>query len=379
MVTPIFFYGSLRDPGLLEIVLGRAVDPAHLEPARVAGHAARRIAGETYPVLLPAPGAVASGVVFHHPSAADLARLAYFEEVEYRLAPITVETASGPRDALFFKGTEKPSALTEPWDFDAWRDAHLAVTVETVREYMHHAGTLPVEEVDTIWTGIKIRAHQRARALAQAPRLGALRTGFAPGDVSIDELTRAYTNFLAVQELRLRHRRFDGGWTSGIDRSVVLWGDAVTLLPYDPRRDRVLLIEQFRPGPAARGDRNPWCIEVVAGRIDRAESAEDTARREAREEAGIEIGRIAEAGGYYATPGLAAEHLTGFIGEADLPHAGGLHGLADEHEDIRAIVLDFDQAMAAVADGAVNTGPALVALLWLAANRDRLRRDWAGE
>lgn len=376
-MTPIFFYGSLRDAGLLEIVLGRRVEPAHLERASAAGFAARCIRGEVYPVLLPVPGRLTEGLLFHHPSEKDIARLSYYEEAEYRLAPIAVETGSGPRDAQYFRSTEKPSALDEDWDFARWRREHLGVATETAREYMDHAGRLPVDQVDTIWPGIKIRGLQRARALAETPQPGSLRSDFGPGDVETRSMRRAYTSYLAVHELSLRHRRFDGGWTPEIDRSVAVWGDAVTLLPYDPRRDRVLLIEQFRPGPAARGDRNPWCIEVIAGRIDSAESPEATARREAREEAGLEVGRMVGTGGYYSTPGLGAEHLTGFVGEADLAGEGGLHGLVHEGEDIRAIVLTFDQAMAELAAGAVNSGPALVALLWLAANRDRLRAEWA--
>jgi nudix-type nucleoside diphosphatase (YffH/AdpP family) len=376
-MTSIFFYGSLRDAGLLEIVLGRRVDPDQLEPARAEGFAARSIRGEVYPVLLPVPGRQTEGLLLHNPSERDVSRLSYYEEAEYRLMPITVEAGSGPCEAQYFSATEKPSVLDEDWDFARWQRDHHGVAVETALEYMDHAAQLPVELIDTIWPGIKIRGIQRARALANAPQLGSLRTGFGPGDVEIRRMRRAYTSYLAVQELSLRHRRFDGEWTPELDRSVTVWGDAVTLLPYDPRRDRVLLIEQFRPGPAARGDLNPWCIEVIAGRIDNSESPETTARREAREEAGLEIGRIAATGGYYTTPGLAAEHLTGFVGEANLDGAGGMYGLECEGEDIRAVVLTFEQAMADIGAGAVNSGPALVALLWLAANRDRLRAEWA--
>ena len=373
-MSAIFFYGSLRDHALLEIVLGRSVDPSDLEPARAEGFATLRLADEVYPMLLPAPGAQADGVLLHRATEADLDRLAFFEEAEYDLASITVTTAEGACDARYFRGTSKPTASTEKWDFAAWCD-HRAVAIEAAREYMHHYGRLPVEEIDTIWPGIKIRAYQRARALESEPKLGAVRTAFGPDDVE-QSLIRGYTSFLAVQELKLRHRRFDGGWTGELDRSVVAWGDAVTVLPYDPERDRVLLIEQFRPAPLARGDRNPWCIEVIAGRIDAAESPELTARREAVEEAGVTLGRIAEIAGYYATPGLACEHLTGFVGEAELAGSGGVHGLAEEGEDIRAMALGFDEALAAIETGAVNTGPALISILWLAANRRRLRNEW---
>jgi nudix-type nucleoside diphosphatase (YffH/AdpP family) len=384
LVTPIFFYGSLRDRGLLEVVLGRAVDPGDVEPGCVEGHVARRVAGEGDPVLSRASGARTEGVIVHRLSEADLSRLAYFMAAEHRAAdhgaPLTVATASGDIEARYFRGVEQPAArLSAEWVFADWLRDHRAVAVEAARECMDHFGRLPVERVAVLRSGIRTRARQRVRARSDTPRLGAIRTPFAVADVDCRSVTRAYSSFFAVQELRLRHRRFDGGWTEEIDRTAVLWGDAVTLLPYDPQRDRVLLIEQFRSGPTARGDRNPWCIEVVAGLIDRPESAEATARREAREEAGLEIGRVVETGRYYTTPGTAAEFVTGFVGEAGLRDPGGLHGQHDEHEDIRTIVLPFDQAMAAIESGAVNTSPALVALLWLAAHRERLRREWAGK
>ncbi len=372
----LFFYGTLRDPAMLEAVLGRVVDPPALEPAAVTDHATLRLVDEDYPMLVPAPGRSAEGVLLAAPSETDIDRIAFFEEAEYALAPITVETARGPVEALCFRGTDKPQASTVEWDFDTWCRHHRPAALEATREYMEHYGRMSAEELDAVWPGIRNRAHQRARAEVAEPRLGAIRSDFGPGDVETLDHTRPVTGFAAIEEFRLSHRRFDGGWTPPLPRTVVAYGDAVTVLPYDPRRDRVLLIEQFRAAPFARGDRNPWCIEVVAGRVDRAEDAAETARREAVEEAGLTLGRLAEIGGYYPTPGLDCENITGFVGEAELGHAGGLHGLAGENEDIRALVLGFEDAMAAVSDGAVNTGPALVSLLWLAANRARLRADW---
>lgn len=381
MVTPIFFYGRLRDRGLLEVVLGRAVAAADAVPARLAGAAVRRGAGEG-PVLVPVPGEVAEGVLLVRPTEADLARLAWFLAPDGVPAPVNVATAAGVVAAQAFRGGAAPDQGVPgagAWGFADWQRGHGAAAIEAAREYMGHFGRLPAERAVALRRGIRTRALQRVRAMTAAPRRSAIRTPFAATDVEVRSVSRAYTSFFAVQELRLRHKRFDGGWSDELARSAVLWGDAVTILPYDARRDRVLLIEQFRAGPTARGDRNPWCIEVVAGLIDRPESAEATARREAREEAGLEIGRIDEIGRFYSTPGTGAEFVTSFVGEAALPEAGGLYGEADEHEDIRTMVLGFDQAMAAVADGAVNTSPALLALLWLAANRERLRRDWGAE
>jgi 8-oxo-dGTP pyrophosphatase MutT (NUDIX family) len=105
--------------------------------------------------------------------------------------------------------------------------------------------------------------------------------------------------------------------------------------------------------------------------------AESAARREAREEAGLELGRMEPVAAYYTTPGYAAERVTSFVGEADLGAAGGLFGVAHEHEDIRAFAVPLDEALAAVAQGEVDNAPAVLTLFWLAGNRDRLRAAWA--
>ncbi len=376
-MAPIFFYGTLRDLDLLAIILGRTLEPETCEPAVLENHATLTMCDEDYPVLVPRAGARAEGVLVRGLGEADLDRLHFYEEDEFELTPVTVTTAHGPVDACIFRPDAVAAGDTDgPWSFEQWQAREKPVALEAAREYMDYYGRMSAAEACALWPGIRIRALQRARAAAEAPRLGGIRRPFGPEDVRVERFERAYTGFLAVHEFTLRHRRFAGGWTAPLHRSAVLWGDAVTVLPYDARRDRVLLIEQFRAGSYARGDPNPWCIEVVAGRIDQPETPEQVARREAREEAGLELGRIEEIAAYYPTSGLAAEHLTSYVGEAELAGEGGLHGLADEHEDIRTIVLGFDEAMRALAEGAVNTSPAVISLLWLARHRRRLRTEW---
>jgi len=150
----------------------------------------------------------------------------------------------------------------------------------------------------------------------------------------------------------------------------------VTVLPFDARRDAVLLIEQFRAGPHARRDPRPWCLEAVAGRCDKLEPPEATARREAREEAGLEFGRVERIAAYYPTPGIAAEFITAFVGEADLGASGGVHGLDEEDEDIRAIVVPVAEALAAAEGGEINNAPLLLSLFWLARHHLRLAAAW---
>jgi nudix-type nucleoside diphosphatase (YffH/AdpP family) len=114
----------------------------------------------------------------------------------------------------------------------------------------------------------------------------------------------------------------------------------------------------------------------VAGRCDALEPPEATARREALEEAGLTLGRLERIAAYYPSPGIISEFITAFVGEADLSAAGGLHGLPDEHEDIRAVVVPLDAALAAVASGEIDNAPLILSLLWLARHQDRLRREW---
>jgi len=377
-MTPIFLCGGLSDRDLVALVLARAVDPSELEPAHLEDHATARL-DDGDAALRPAPGRRAEGMLLHRPTEADLARLAFFAGPGAGLDPVTATTARGAVPARCYRRCVDAEAMAADWDFAAWAGARKPAALEAAREYMDYCGYMSVEQATALRREIGVRALQRVRALASEPVLGGLRTGFGAGDVELLSMDRTYTSFLAVRELKLRHRRFDGGWTGAMDLTVVVWGDAVSVLPYDPRRDEVLLIEQFRPAPAARGDRNPWCIEVVAGRLDKDEAAEEVARREAVEEAGITLGRMARIGSYYPSAGVVSENVTSFVGEADLSYAGGNHGLTDEHEDIRTMVLGFDAAMAAVETGAVNTGIALTSLLWLAAHRERLREAWGGQ
>ncbi|MEM6489952.1 MAG: NUDIX domain-containing protein [Pseudomonadota bacterium] len=380
----LFFFGTLRDRALLSVVVGRTVDADEAPAARLPGHAPWQVAGEAYPILRPDPAAVAEGVVFRPASADEMEAILYYEEAEYGLTQVVVETAAGTRSAAYFAATDKIVPGPGPWSFEAWSAGaegyDRAVALEAAAELMPLRTTLPVALIDTAWFGIMNRARQRVRARRTAPVLGGIRSDLDQArDVAWEALERPYNAYISVERHRLRHRLFSGAMGPPVERVTVAWGDGVTVLPYDPVADRVLLIEQFRPGPAARRDPNPWCIEVPAGRIDADEDVEAALRREAAEETGVALGRLLRLPGYYPTPGIASEHRGSWIGEADLSGVeGGVHGAADEGEDIRTLPMSVDAALAALRSGAINTGPAQLLLLWLAVERPRLRAAWAG-
>ncbi len=191
-------------------------------------------------------------------------------------------------------------------------------------------------------------------------------------EVEVTGHRQPYCHYFAAGETRLRHPLYDGGTSALVERAGLHMTDAVTVLPYDPGRDRVLMVEQFRYGPWLRGDPYPWVLEPVAGRVDPGEEVETTARREAREEAGVEIGALHHVGSYYPSPGGVSEYIESFVGLADLPdREERLGGLDAENEDIRAHVIPFARAMELAGTGEVDTAPLLLSLLWLDAARNR--------
>ncbi|WP_112312369.1 NUDIX domain-containing protein [Pseudogemmobacter bohemicus] len=198
-----------------------------------------------------------------------------------------------------------------------------------------------------------------------------------PTDATVraESLDHPFRGFFAVAQARLRHRQFAGGMSGPLLREAFVATDAVTLLPYDPRRDHVLLVEQFRMGPWIRGEARPWLIEAVAGRIDAGETPEEAARREAQEEAGISVGALFHVADYYPSPGAHTEYIWSLVGLSDLPEdSSGLFGLAAEGEDIRTHVISFDAAMAWMGEGRLANAPLILSLLWLARERPALRR-----
>lgn len=200
------------------------------------------------------------------------------------------------------------------------------------------------------------------------------------GHVEVELLSSevGFQGFFRVGIYRIRFRRFDGSMSDPITREIFERGSAVAVLPYDPRRDEVLLIRQFLPGAYFAGS-SPRPLQVVAGMVGKDETDEDVARREAVEESGCELGRVERAYAFLPSPGGSSERIVTFCAEADLENAGGIHGLAEEHEDIRVEVVPAAKAIEMLDAGEIEAGPAVVALSWFARHHTRLKLEWAAE
>lgn len=193
--------------------------------------------------------------------------------------------------------------------------------------------------------------------------------------VEIIEQETPFKGYFRVDRYRLRHRMFDGGWTDAMTLEVFERGHAAAVLLYDPARDAVVLIEQFRIGAYA-AKLEPWLIETVAGIIEPGEQTDEVVRREALEEAGCGITDLLPIGTYLMTPGGSSETIAFFCGRVDSSGAGGIHGLAHEGEDIRVVVMTSDEALARLEAGEIINANAVLPLQWLALNRDRLKQLW---
>jgi ADP-ribose pyrophosphatase len=189
------------------------------------------------------------------------------------------------------------------------------------------------------------------------------------------EHVAAFQGYFKVGRYFFRHSLHQGGQSPVISREVFERGHAAGVLPYDPIRDEVVLIRQFRAGLYVAG-RHPWGWETVAGIIDEGETPEQVVRREAVEEAGLKIGDLVPIYNLMLSPGAVSESCALFLGRVDSTSAGGVFGLESEGEDILVKVVPFAGARAMLDRGEIDNAAAVVALQWLALHRDEVRSRW---
>lgn len=198
---------------------------------------------------------------------------------------------------------------------------------------------------------------------------------FGKNDVEIIARETLWSGFFSLILYRFRHRLFNGEMSGEVRREIFERGHAAVLIPYDPKRDEVVLVEQIRIA-AFDTSPTPWLLEMVAGIIEPGESVDEVARREALEEAGLTVGRTKPVLSYLASPGGTSERLSIIAGEVDAACACGIHGLADENEDIRVHVVSREQAYRWVEEGKIDNAATVIALQWLQLHYESLSKEW---
>ncbi|MFH5774581.1 NUDIX domain-containing protein [Paracoccus sp. NGMCC 1.201697] len=343
--------GPLADPSLRERLAPQATATAPLN-GRLVGGALAGIAAEGFPAFLPGGSELPA---WETPWTPDLSRYAEI----FALVPRQLDG----REVLGI-GDDRGEGAWQPQLAAAIADWLL--TRQQDRSAADIRRRLPLIAG---WIASRLRAGIET---ADLPRLG------PDGEerVRLTGWSEPYADHFSVESLVLRQRRHRGDWSPDMLRAIFVSGDATVVLPWDPVRDHVLLIDQFRPGPVARGDRQPWFYETVAGRVDAGETPEQAALRESIEETGITLDRLIPGPHHYSSPGAMAEFLYLYVGIADLPDdAAGFGGLASEDEDIRSHVVPRVELTRMAMAGEIRNGPLLSLALWLEIGAARIRAE----
>lgn len=195
---------------------------------------------------------------------------------------------------------------------------------------------------------------------------------FNNDDVKLEPIENLYDGFFKINLYQFKHALFAGGESQTIKREILERGDAVAVLPYDPKTDQLLLIEQIRIG-AMRSKDSPWLLECIAGMIDQSTDYEAVVKREALEEAGLELQHLEYMLSYLSSPGGTTERLYLYLALADLSNLqSGVFGLETEGEDIKTHIISFNDAIARLNNGEIDNAATVISLQWLALNRERV-------
>jgi len=198
---------------------------------------------------------------------------------------------------------------------------------------------------------------------------------FGHDDFELIERESCYQGFFKLQRFHFRHRRFDGSWSREVTREIFVRGNATCVLPYDPVEGCVVLLEQFRVASILE-TQSPWLIELIAGINEEGEQPEEVARRESKEEADLELGEMRKICEYLVSPGGTTEKVALFCARVNCKGVGGVFGLEAEDEDIKVHVVKLEEALEMVSNGLINNAAAIIALQWLALNKESINTEW---
>ncbi len=161
------------------------------------------------------------------------------------------------------------------------------------------------------------------------------------------------------------------GETHRLKREIYHRTPAACILLYDPKRETVILVRQFRL-PAHLTGFPAWMIEVPAGLLD-GDHPEEAIRREAMEETGFRVRDIRFLFKTFTSPGAVTEIIHFFVAVVDTTDRvadGG--GLDDEHEDIEVLEVRLTEAVAMIEAGEIYDAKTIILLQWAALNKASL-------
>jgi ADP-ribose pyrophosphatase len=172
-----------------------------------------------------------------------------------------------------------------------------------------------------------------------------------------------YSGFFSLNKYEFIHEKHNGEWTSTVEREVFSGAHVSSLLPYDPIKKEIILIQQFRAGALSRYDEN-YLLEIVAGIVDEGENPEQTAIRECFEETGCEVKKIHPIQSYFPAPGSSESFYHIYLGEVQAFDGERIKGIEKENEDILVKSFKIDEVRQMLKEKKIMNGLTLVALQW---------------
>ena len=187
---------------------------------------------------------------------------------------------------------------------------------------------------------------------------------FTKKDIVVHTEETVYTGFSSITRQTIDYPAFNGGMNCMVERESIQRPAVVGVLPYDSKKDCVVLVEQFRIGALA-DTKTPWLSEIVAGLIDPGEDADRAAHRELKEETGLVAQKMHHIQDYWVSPGMSTERVSLYCAHVDSTHAIAYAGMENEQEDIKVHVVPYDKVNTWLLSGQVNNSLTLIALQWL--------------
>jgi len=191
---------------------------------------------------------------------------------------------------------------------------------------------------------------------------------FGKSDYLVKTRQKRFRGFLRIDTIKLKHKLFLGGWSPEIERELLVREDAVGVLLFDPARDKIVLVRQFRVGLIDKSD-SPWILELVAGMVEAGEQLDQVAIREVREESNVEVSDLIKICDYFNSPGVSSEKVSLYLGIVASDEMGGVYGLESENEDIEVVVLPYEEAIKGIKKGYLANAMSIIALQWLELNK----------
>ncbi|HDU3767907.1 TPA: GDP-mannose pyrophosphatase NudK [Klebsiella aerogenes] len=178
-------------------------------------------------------------------------------------------------------------------------------------------------------------------------------------------------NYFLLRNMTYELTRRDGSVVRH-KREVYDRGNGATVLLYNPNKQSVVLVRQFRVATWVNGNPDGMLIETCAGLLDN-DAPEVCIRKEAIEETGYQVGEARKVFELYMSPGGVTELIHFFIAEYSEAQRANRGGGVDD-EDIEVLELPFVRALEMAASGEIQDGKAVILLQYLQ-NSGLMSRD----